>query len=612
MHTRTSPARFPVDDPIATNIRRMPLAPGTVFASYTVIRLLGAGGMGEVYLATDAALPRHVALKVLSAELSRDPDFRARFIREADTAAALEHPHIVSIYNRGQTEHGQLWIAMQFVDGTDADAALQAGTMTPHRAVHILAEVAKALDFAHANNVVHRDIKPANFLLSGPVGTQERVLLGDFGIARALDDAGLTATGSVVATVAYAAPELLSNAPIDGRADIYALGCTLYRLLTGKTPFPANNGAAAVMTAHLFSPPPRVTDEVPTLPVALDRVVAIAMAKDPAQRFPTAGALAAAAVAAVQDPSRFIPLPPVPSAEVSSYPTASPLPPWWQHGAPRTMTAIPGLLAPTAAPPARAAPRARARRRLVIATALTGVMLLSAAITIAIWPHDTGTDPTESGAARPSVPQTAIATTPSPPPTVSPSDLADLLPSLDEVKSIASDPNLTLVRTEQQMSIDESVTLERPECDEVLGQGSPKAYDLSAVTGYYTSDIGDSGAAPPMQMAQGVAAFHDATAARKQLTRLHAVWQQCANSTQKSTVNGVTIDNVIGAPVDAGKSLSTLSIQLVRGSRTVSSVRAIAAKANVVIDLYAIAATTDRADQIARAIARSILVKIPD
>jgi eukaryotic-like serine/threonine-protein kinase len=115
-----------------------------------------------------------------------------------------------------------------------------------------------------------------------------------------------------------------------------------------------------------------------------------------------------------------------------------------------------------------------------------------------------------------------------------------------------------------------------------------------------------------MQMTQGVAAFHDAAAARKQLTRLHAVWQQCANSTQKSTVNGVTIDNVIGAPVDAGNSLSTLPIQLVRGSRTVSSVRAIAAKANVVIDLYAIAATTDRAGQIARAIARSILVKIPD
>ncbi|CPR10792.1 serine/threonine protein kinase [Mycobacterium bohemicum DSM 44277] len=271
------------------------LTTGSVVGGYRIERVLGTGGMGAVYLAADPALPRQIALKVLSAELSRDPDFRARFVREADTAAALEHPHIVSVYNRGQTEDGQLWIAMQFVDGTDADAALREGTMSPARAVHIIAEVAKAIDFAHAHAVVHRDVKPANFLLSGPVGPAERVLLGDFGIARALDDAGLTATGSVMATVAYAAPEVLSNAPIDGRADIYSLGCTLYRLLTGKTPFPATNGAAAVMMGHLFSPPPRVTDAVPSLPGGLDRVIAIAMAKDPAARFPSAGALADAA-----------------------------------------------------------------------------------------------------------------------------------------------------------------------------------------------------------------------------------------------------------------------------------------------------------------------------
>ncbi|OCB33378.1 hypothetical protein A5676_03635 [Mycobacterium malmoense] len=583
----------------------MPLAPGTVFAGHTVIRLLGAGGMGEVYLATDAALPRQVALKVLSAELSRDPDFRARFIREADTAAALEHPQIVSIHNRGHAEHGQLWLTMQFVDGTDADAALQAGTMTPPRAVHVITEVAKALDFAHANQVVHRDIKPANFLLSGPADAQERVLLGDFGIARALDDAGLTATGSIIATIAYAAPELLSNRPIDGRADVYSLGCTLYRLLTGKPPFPADNGPAAVMTAHLFSPPPRVTDEVPSLPAALDRVIAIAMAKDPSERFPTAGALAAAAVAALHNPSHHLPLPPVPSAEVSSYPAAFPSPPWWQHGAPRTMTAIPGPFAPPA-PPTPASPR---RRRLVTAGALTGVVLLAAAITIAAWPPDTTTDPP---AAQPPIAGTSTTATPSAPPTVAPAELADLLPSLDDVKSIANDPNIALVGTEQRMSDDQSVTVERPECLEVLGQGSPGAYDLSAVTGFYASDMSDRAASPPMQTSQGVAALHDAAAARKQFARLQAVWRQCANSTEKSTVNGVAIEDVIGTPVDAGDGINTLDVQVRRGARAVYSVRAIAAKANVVIDLYAIAPTTERADQIARAIAKSILVKIPE
>lgn len=169
------------------------------------------GGMGVVYLVANPELPRRDALKVLSAELSRDPDFRARFTREADVASMLDHPNITSIYRRGTTEDGQLWIAMQFVDGTDADAALRTGTITPNRAVHIVTEVGKALDYAHEHHVVHRDVKPANFLLSGPPGPRERVLLGDFGIARALDDVSLTVTGSVTATLAYAAPEVLSG-----------------------------------------------------------------------------------------------------------------------------------------------------------------------------------------------------------------------------------------------------------------------------------------------------------------------------------------------------------------------------------------------------------------
>jgi eukaryotic-like serine/threonine-protein kinase len=262
------------------------------------------------------------------------------------------------VYNRGHTDDGQLWIAMQFVDGSDADAALRAGTMAPQRAVHIITEVAKALDFAHAHQVVHRDIKPGNFLLSGPIGPDERVLLGDFGIARALDDAGLTVTGSVMATLAYAAPEVLSNAPIDGRVDIYSLGCTLYRLLTGQTPYPATNGAAGVMAAHLFSPPPRVTDTMPSLPAALDHVIATAMAKDPAARFPSATALADAADGALHDPTRLLPLPPVPSGDVSSYPrTQTPAPPWWHHSEPRTMAPWPNPPPPVAAPPWARRPR---------------------------------------------------------------------------------------------------------------------------------------------------------------------------------------------------------------------------------------------------------------
>src|SRR5690606_12250645 len=134
------------------------------------------------------------------------------------------------------------------------DKALRAGTMTPRRALHIITEVGKALDYAHRQQVVHRDIKPGNFLLSGPVGPDERVLLADFGIARALDDVALTVTGSVTATVAYAAPELLTGGRGDGRSDIYSLGCTFFRLLTGKTPYHGERTPAAVMTAHIQKP----------------------------------------------------------------------------------------------------------------------------------------------------------------------------------------------------------------------------------------------------------------------------------------------------------------------------------------------------------------------
>jgi serine/threonine protein kinase len=368
---------------------------GSIVAGYRIERVLGTGGMGAVYLAANPTLPRYDALKVLSVELSADPDFRARFIREADVAAALEHPQIVSVYNRGQTDDGQLWIAMQFIDGTDAEAALRAGAMTPQRAVHTITEVAKALDFAHAHNVVHRDVKPANFLLSGPIGPDERVLLGDFGIARALDDVGLTATGSVMATVAYAAPEVLSGARFDGRADIYSLGCTLFRMLTGKTPFPADNGAAAMMLAHLQRPPPRVTDLMPSLPASLDQVIATAMAKDPAARFSSATELAHTAASALREPTlRFGgPLPSVPPAEVSSYPRMEPTgAPWWQQAPRRTLTGWPGQPPQLGSPAPAAVLR---RRRTAIGAAVAAVALIAAATaTVVAWPDDQSNSPT--------------------------------------------------------------------------------------------------------------------------------------------------------------------------------------------------------------------------
>src|ERR1700739_4063151 len=198
----------------------MPLGRGQVFAGYTIVRLLGSGGMGEVYLAQHPRLPRHDALKVLPADVSADPEFRSRFNREADLAAALFHPHIVGVHDRGEFE-GQLWIAMDYVEGTDAARLVKEryrNGMSEHDVGAIVAAVAGALDYAHVRGMLHRDVKPANILLTHPEDDERRILLADFGVARQLADiSGITETNVAVGTVAYAAPEQVGGSDIRGR-----------------------------------------------------------------------------------------------------------------------------------------------------------------------------------------------------------------------------------------------------------------------------------------------------------------------------------------------------------------------------------------------------------
>lgn len=290
----------------------MEFKPGDVVGGYAIQGVLGRGGMGIVYRAANPTLPRSDALKVLSSEYSNDPQFRARFEREATVASTLGHPNIVAVYSRGETDGGQLWIAMQYVAGTDADRELLDDRMTPDRAAHVIGEVAKALDYAHRRRVLHRDVKPANFLIAPAEheGDDERVFLADFGIARAKDDTThLTTDGTVMASIAYAAPEALSGTPdqLDHRADIYSLGCSLFRLLTGKTPFAGRGGVPAIVTAHVFEDPPKVTDLAPHLPVGLNDVIAKAMAKNPDARYQTARELAEATTAALADTTTAVP-----------------------------------------------------------------------------------------------------------------------------------------------------------------------------------------------------------------------------------------------------------------------------------------------------------------
>ncbi|MCE5288228.1 MAG: serine/threonine protein kinase [Nocardiaceae bacterium] len=278
----------------------MTIVPGSVFAGYVVERRLGTGGMGSVYAARHPRLPRRVALKLLSEGLGSRAEFRARFEREAELAARLDHPNVVAVYDRG-IEDDHPWIAMQLVDGMDVDQLIQS---TPHavppaRAVFILSEAAKGLDHAHRHGLLHRDIKPANILVAEEVDDEDKVLVTDFGIARALDQTvDLTSAGSSPSTLPFASPEQIEGKTLDHRSDIYSLGCTLYVMLTGRRPFPRES-ALAVMNAHLFEPPPRPTMINPALPAAIDAVIAKAMAKNPADRYATCRQLAAAAAEAL-------------------------------------------------------------------------------------------------------------------------------------------------------------------------------------------------------------------------------------------------------------------------------------------------------------------------
>ncbi len=235
----------------------------------TVESVLGTGGTSTVYLAWNGT--DHVALKVFE---SGHP-----------STSALVHPHIVAVLDRGQTDSGKPWIAMQYVPGGDADTELRAGRMPSDHAVQIIAGVAEALDYAHTCGVLHGDVKPSNFLLA----EQDRALLADFGTPPFVEH------GEVLVSAAYASPEMLRGKAIDGRADIYSLGCSLFRLLTGKPPFFDAVSKDEVVNCHLHRDPPQPTHFAPWLPAAMDDVVAKAMAKDPDKRYQSARALAEAA-----------------------------------------------------------------------------------------------------------------------------------------------------------------------------------------------------------------------------------------------------------------------------------------------------------------------------
>ncbi len=270
----------------------MDLRPGSEFAGYLIDRELGRGGMGVVYLAEQRFPQRKVALKVLAPELARDERFRDRFVRESNLAASLDHPNIVPIHAAGE-EDGVLYLAMRYVEGTDLKQAVaDGGPLSLQRTAAIVAQVAGALDAAHRRGMVHRDVKASNVLLvPGDEAGTEHAYLSDFGLTKRMtSDSGLTGTGQFVGTLDYAAPEQFEGKPLNARTDVYSLGCVAYECLVGQVPFHRQT-EAAVVYAHLQEPPPKVTATRPDLPTAVDEVIARAMAKSPADRYETAGAM---------------------------------------------------------------------------------------------------------------------------------------------------------------------------------------------------------------------------------------------------------------------------------------------------------------------------------
>jgi len=383
------------------------LADGDEFAGYRIERRLGRGGMGILYLGIEPGLDRRVALKLIAPEAAADEVFAKRFAEESRIAASIEHPNVVPIYAAGE-EGGVPFIAMRFVAGSDLGLRLaREGRLEPAPAVDLIAQIGNGLDAIHAAGLVHRDVKPANVLLSGGDGA-EHAYITDFGVARNVaTQSGLTQTGRFVGTLDYVAPEQISGGAVDARVDVYALGCLLFKLLTGRVPYP-RDGEAARLYAHLNDPPPAPSLYAPEVPMALDDVVIRAMSKAPEDRYPSAGDLGRAARAALSGAAVAIPERTVATGAAATRETTA-----ITAADPSTVTSAPSR-APTAdvpSPPTAATRRrdpgrdgegsSSGRRRLFLAAGLLVIAVLAvAAIVLSSGGGGSGTATGDSTSAK--------------------------------------------------------------------------------------------------------------------------------------------------------------------------------------------------------------------
>ncbi|WAC89343.1 serine/threonine-protein kinase PknH/PknJ [Mycobacterium sp. Aquia_213] len=564
---------------------------GSRFGHYQLRRLLGRGGMGEVYEAYDSVKDRVVALKLVSEQVSTDEVFRRRMQREAQTAGRLQEPHIVPIHDYGEID-GQLFIDMRFVEGNDVGSVLnRTGPLPPPRAVAIVEQIASALDAAHRAGVIHRDIKPENILLT----EGDFAYLVDFGIAAAASDQRVTKTGAAVGSWNYMAPERFGTDDATYRVDIYALACLLYECLTGATPFQTDS-LSSLMAAHLMEAIPRPSRRNPAIPAAFDEVVARGMAKDPYDRYVTAGDLAQAALHALSTPDqdratdliqhsqRFAPPPApwTPPAPVAAAWVTNP-PPWTPPAAPkRRLGLIIGAL-------------------LVVVAAVAGTGIW-AAVRKSGASHPAAQVASTTTAAAPTTTSTARSTAP----TVTPAQLNSLLAPVDLVNVLLSTTGIVVDHSATEMTDPgPDNTLSDDKCLGALIGFQTRTYKSSGYTAMLAELMEKPQSKPGYVVVQGAVIFASAAQAQAFVTSQAEQWRTCAGRTvtqvNKGTTSEWTFREISGNPPN-------IALQHTLANSPVVCQHVLSAVSNVVIDVNACAPGLINQ---ARQIANEIATKIP-
>jgi serine/threonine kinase PknH len=550
-----------------------------VFGRYRLLSVIGEGGMGKVYKAHDTVIDRDVAIKVLPTELGAEPEYRQRFHREAHTAARLTEPHIIPIHDTGEID-GRLYLDMRLIEGRDLQAVLVDGPMRPQRAVHIIEQLAAALDAAHAVGLVHRDVKPSNALVNG----HDFVYLIDFGLAHDAAAAKLTSTGIIMGTLTYMAPERFTAGVADARSDIYALACVLHECLTGHQPYPGDS-LPQQMHAHLYVDPPRPSEERPDISTGFDEVVAGGMAKDPDQRYQSAHELATAAHHALTTtPSRTPHTAPSPRADPTR-PPRKPIP--LDHQLP---------------PPQPVRTRRPQLRPGPIAVVVVTVTILAAGI-IGITGY--------LSRSHPHTPQTPAAQPPAPSgPKVAPvaeTALQGLLLNPDQLDTAMGATGVAVTRTMTTLP-DGSGQVPDKACVPLEGAGQATVYagsGFNAVSGQRAADQPHAHIVEQIVVlfpsAQGARAFFAASAQR---------WPACANRQHdETTPAGRTEAHTVGPVSNTNGTLSaTITGVLARNGSSGACERALTVANNVAIDIDACGENPSGA---AVNIAHQIAAKVP-